>query len=753
MARNIVASYDFKTSITVQALATFNANISAFGTSTFWANQQLSLAVRNGVNAVTNLVEYSANGATVLGGRTTNGLLWAGTTSAPTLGHAYNLTSAAYVSTSQATFTASTTRSTNPYAVNQKIIVSGVTGGTYNGSFIITAIGGSSGAWTATVTSPSGTTPFTNTSGTGGTGSIESAAFIKSLSEGSAPLTLQLAGASGTSTDFLRMYDGSNNLRTYFSGAGDLVVPAISATWSITSSAQDVSVNAMRTRTSLASGYRANLQTWESSSTVLAGMTSAGKFFTGSTIGINSAVGGTIQSIATGANPLVTMASAHGLAVGDVVVLAGTTSGTYNGTFFVATTPAATTFTITSALTAGQAGAAGTVSVGAQVAITARSAGIIGLIVRGVASQSADLQQWQNSSGTATSSIAASGLIQTSTGLSLTGINSPIVLNSSMGSSGDVLTSNGTANTPTWLTSTGSGNNVRATSPTFATSIIGSASMDVFNTVSTTINAFGAATTMNLGTAANTVTIGQSGTLGTGTNTFSLFTGSSTTGTTQNINIGTGQFSLATQNINIGTNATSGLTATRNINIGTSASTGATTTTTINGTLVASLGKKVIQTVTLSGTSAISFTSIPAGYRDLEIRILATTAVSTSTSLTMTVNGLTTNIYATVHQYVNGVSPSTITYSQQTGATSANLSAPVTFGATASSSLTYTLNDYRSDSFKNGTVTWMGGPSSGTYYHGTGGIFIKSTAAITQIDIAVGGTGGITGSAVLIGVY
>lgn len=510
MPRNILTSYDFKTAITVQGLASFNANISAFGTSTFWANQQLSLAVRNGVNAVTNLVEYSNNAGTVRGGVTTNGLLWTGATSAPTLGHAYTLTSSAFVSTSQATFTTSVVRTTNPYAVGQKIIVAGVTGGTYNGSWIITAIGGVSGAWTATVTAPGTTTPFTNVAGTGGTGSIESAAFIRSISEGSTALTLQLAGSSGTSTDFIRMYDGSNNLRTSFSSAGDLVVPAISASWSITSSAQDVNVNAMRTRTSLASGYRANLQTWESSSTVLAAINASGKFFTGSTTGVNTAVGETIQSIATGANPLVTMASAHGLAVGDVVLLAGTTGGTYNGVFFVATTPASTTFTITSALTAGQAAAGGTVSVGAQVAINARSAGVIGQVIRGAASQSADFWQvqnsaggvlvkvdslgditarvlrsqlaariatndvnvapmvvttisgqvsnnmeWQNNTGVV-ASMSAAGVLA-SRGLSLTGTTSPITLNSSVGTSGQVLTSAGAGATPTWTTVSGGG--------------------------------------------------------------------------------------------------------------------------------------------------------------------------------------------------------------------------------------------------------------------------------------------------------
>ena len=46
---------------------------------------------------------------------------------------------------------------------------------------------------------------------------------------------------------------------------------------------------------------------------------------------------------------------------------------------------------------------------------------------------------------------------------------------------------------------TGTGALVFAATPTFATSVIGGASMDVFNTVSTTVNAFGAATAMTLG--------------------------------------------------------------------------------------------------------------------------------------------------------------------------------------------------------------------------------------------------------------
>lgn len=62
-----------------------------------------------------------------------------------------------------------------------------------------------------------------------------------------------------------------------------------------------------------------------------------------------------------------------------------------------------------------------------------------------------------------------------------------------------------------WGTSygtTGSGSTVAlATSPTFSTSVVGGTSFDVFNTVSTTVNAFGAATTVSIGATTGTASI------------------------------------------------------------------------------------------------------------------------------------------------------------------------------------------------------------------------------------------------------
>jgi len=151
------------------------------------------------------------------------------------------------------------------------------------------------------------------------------------------------------------------------------------------------------------------VQYQNSSSTILGGINGANQIFTGSTTPILTASGGTIQSIASGANPLVTMASAHGFTTGDLVTLAGTTGGTYNGTFVVASTPASTTFTITSALTAGQAGTGGTASDPAQLSVTARSAGTVGAVIRGASGQTADLLQIQNSSGTPLSYFDSTG--------------------------------------------------------------------------------------------------------------------------------------------------------------------------------------------------------------------------------------------------------------------------------------------------------------------------------------------------------
>jgi hypothetical protein len=197
-----------------------------------------------------------------------------------------------------------------------------------------------------------------------------------------------------------------------------------------------------------------------SAGTVLSGTNAVGQAFTGSTTPILTATGGTIQSIATGANPLVTMASAHGFTTGDLVTLAGTTGGTYNGTFSVASTPASTTFTITSALTAGQAGTGGTASDPAQLSVTARSPGTIGAVIRSAASQTASVFETQDVSGTTrfyidaahNTNFSSSSWLQNSTGRLTLGLTSNTAVGLTVRGTGAGGVYTQTANLQEWQT-------------------------------------------------------------------------------------------------------------------------------------------------------------------------------------------------------------------------------------------------------------------------------------------------------------
>jgi hypothetical protein len=135
-----------------------------------------------------------------------------------------------------------------------------------------------------------------------------------------------------------------------------------------------------------------------------------------------------------------------------------------------------------------------------------------------------------SSTGTATSATnlsgGATGSIPYQSGASTT-----IFL--SAGTSGDILTYGGSA-APVWSSGTGTGSPVRATAPTFATTIDGGASFGAFP-------------------SSTTLTIGSTGT---GTSTTNISTGAVTTLGTKTINIGTGSAAGGTTDITIG--ATSG---------------------------------------------------------------------------------------------------------------------------------------------------------------------------------------------------
>ena len=87
---------------------------------------------------------------------------------------------------------------------------------------------------------------------------------------------------------------------------------------------------------------------------------------------------------------------------------------------------------------------------GASLQVNAFSASTKGLIVRGAATATANLAEFQNSGGTVLASINASGLLTATAGINLSGAASPLQANGSDGTSGQVLVSAGAGATPTW---------------------------------------------------------------------------------------------------------------------------------------------------------------------------------------------------------------------------------------------------------------------------------------------------------------
>jgi hypothetical protein len=91
---------------------------------------------------------------------------------------------------------------------------------------------------------------------------------------------------------------------------------------------------------------------------------------------------------------------------------------------------------------------------GATIGANIHAAGGIGIVVRGASGQSVNLQEWQTDTPTTVASVSQTGVI-TTTGLTLSSTTSPITLNASVGTSGQVLTSAGAGATPTWTTVSG----------------------------------------------------------------------------------------------------------------------------------------------------------------------------------------------------------------------------------------------------------------------------------------------------------
>jgi hypothetical protein len=210
--------------ITKDGVANF-AGVSSSGNSVFnytttFQNSAVIPLITKNLGGTADLFQLQNTIGTVLGGVNAVGQIYTGQTTPITtaISSGGTLTSAAYVSATSATFTVPVT--SQLFAIGQTITISGVTGGNYNQVVTVTAIGGSSGAFTFTATG----TGFTNFAGTGGT-------FFISPSGNGTTATIRLVSASNLAVGDLINVSGFTGVTTYNTVAGVYaVVSAVSNT-------------------------------------------------------------------------------------------------------------------------------------------------------------------------------------------------------------------------------------------------------------------------------------------------------------------------------------------------------------------------------------------------------------------------------------------------------------------------------------------------------------------------------------------
>lgn len=92
-----------------------------------------------------------------------------------------------------------------------------------------------------------------------------------------------------------------------------------------------------------------------------------------------------------------------------------------------------------------------------RLVVSPRQTSDVGLTVKGIASQSGNLQEWQNSSGVVLASVTANGTISGVANLSSATISGQLSSGNGAGTSGQILQSNGPGVAPSWINNTGGG--------------------------------------------------------------------------------------------------------------------------------------------------------------------------------------------------------------------------------------------------------------------------------------------------------
>jgi hypothetical protein len=213
--------------------------------------------------------------------------------------------------------------------------------------------------------------------------------------------------------DSARFYHANGSTYSGFDNASRLFVRTSGTSLGTPSlgvlTASDTAIGAVIRSNS--SAQTADLQQWQSSGgTVLGGRNAAGQTFAGSTAAV---VGSTTTALTSAAYTSATVAVfTYGgtslVQVGQTVTVAGVTGGAYNGTWVVSAVTS-TTFTVLGSGFTNNAGTGGTFKLSAVGSFTAGTAAITPLVARAAASQTANLQEWQDSTGATLGKVDGSG--------------------------------------------------------------------------------------------------------------------------------------------------------------------------------------------------------------------------------------------------------------------------------------------------------------------------------------------------------
>lgn len=362
-------------------------SISPYGTT------QVGATIRAVSGQTANLQNWQSSAGTTLSGVSPNGQVFVGSTTP----YAYAVGGATTAASGDGTTATITTTSAHNLAVGDRITVSGITPSGYNGTYIVTAV---------TTNNISYLNATTGSQTVAGAVNVDAQFSVTARSGATVPIIIR---GGGFNVDLQRWYTSSNALAAIINPYGSLVGYA-SANGFFSDNGNNYIL-----RTVGATDQRGNAFLVQNvSGTNLAGFNAQGQIFTGSTTPIqgSTTVAINTQTPTGTTNITITTAAAHGILVGQTVVIAGITPSGYNGTWTAQSGTTGSTLVVNIGSNPGAITVAGTVTQNSQVGITASSANNTPLAIRAAASQAANITEWFNSSGTSLGYVTAGGTIQ-----------------------------------------------------------------------------------------------------------------------------------------------------------------------------------------------------------------------------------------------------------------------------------------------------------------------------------------------------